>query len=266
MIYLDAITQLAENLKGSERVSVTATATGSAVSLSMSRFRPDDYYNNGDCVFLTGANVNQTLKITDFSSAGVMTISGTLAGTIAVGDIALITSNHFPLSELKSALLLAADELGQIPASDTSLTVVEDQAVYTLPTGVTNVYRVEIAQDSSDPYGWVVYQNWVEVNGTIEFDNAPSGYTIRLYYRKALSDDMGVLSSTNLIQTIPASVPLPRLIWTAVYFATNKYLPRLETDDPAVKELNKQAAGLMMSYRHTHPMPIPQRDPRLSRY
>jgi hypothetical protein len=117
--------------------------------------------------------------------------------------------------DMVDAINIGLSELGYVTQMDTTLTVVDNQTEYTLPSGVYNVVRVQIATSNTDDYGYVTVYNWREVNGAIHFtDELPhtAGYTIRLYYN-ALHDE--VEDDTD---TVSDDIPLPLLIAEARYW------------------------------------------------
>lgn len=114
-----------------------------------------------------------------------------------------------------SAINIALEEIGNVTKVDETLTVVNDQTEYSLPSGVSNVVRVQIANSSSADYDYTTIFTWRETNGKLYLPDElgfDAGNKIRIYY----NDTHDAVS--NDADTIDDDIPIPLLIAIARYW------------------------------------------------
>lgn len=195
----------------------TGTGTGGTITTlidTVQRVEADDNFNGMTLFVLDGDNENLTRRITDFVQAThTLTIGTAFANAMASGDRYLIS--QAVREDLVQAINAALTDIGDVTQVDTSLTVVNDQTEYSLPSGVCNVVRVEVASSASADYNYQKVFNWREINGSLYFTDElgfTPGRTIRIYYNAphALVDaDADVISD---------GIPIALLVDVAAYY------------------------------------------------
>ena len=117
-------------------------------------------------------------------------------------------------NRMVDAVNTALSEVGKVTKVDTTLTVVANQTEYSLPSGVQDVARVQVANDSDSDYYLTMF-NWREIDGALHFTkeiDASAGVTIRLYYNN-IHD-----SVTEDADTIEDEIPIELLTPVAAYY------------------------------------------------
>lgn len=115
---------------------------------------------------------------------------------------------------LKDAVNIALSEIGSVTKVDESLTVVDNQTEYSLPSGVINVVRVQIANGKSTDYNYTTIFTWREINGKLYFPDElgfSAGNKIRIYYNDTHDE---VLNDEDIIDD---DIPIPLLCSIAAY-------------------------------------------------
>lgn len=133
--------------------------------------------------------------------------------------------------DVVDAINLALLDMGLVTKVDETLTVVSNQTEYTLPAGVFNVVRVQVASSSSADYDYQTQYNWREIDGTLYIPDAMklnSGNKIRIYYN-APHDE--VSSDTDIISD---AIPLALLTTMAAYYF--EYIQFYEQTNMGVKD------------------------------
>lgn len=177
-ISLKVIKEVTDVIEGTATSgSVTTLADTALLALF-----PDDHFNKGMLYIKSGTHADKILTITDFATTtGVVTFA-TLTGAIAAGVRYAITTNKFPWDQVVSAIQRALD---QTWVTDLDSTLVGDGSTleFTLPTGVSNISRVELYDGTSK----MVSSHCKETHdGKLRFDYgyAPrDGYFIYIYFR-----------------------------------------------------------------------------------
>ena len=67
-------------------------------------------------------------------------------------------------TKLVEAVNAALMEIGRVTKTDETLVVEPNKAVYTLPSGVSNIVRVQVAADKSERE-YMTHYHWQEVSG-----------------------------------------------------------------------------------------------------
>lgn len=242
----------------------TATGGSTTTLLDTSRTEPDDHFNGGTIWFISGNNANKSAVITDWAiGTGTFTFA-TQTGACAASNLYACASKDYPRWLLYQSINKALQSIGDILDRDTSLVTVEDQSDYTLPSGVYNVKRVEIALDSDAPYRWQIQRNWREIEGKIVFDPGheplADDYTIRLTYmapHSAIDDDT---------DTISDYIHKELLVWAAALHAYEWRMGRVERDEPWVKDARDRAQVMTEQMKMKHPILRLERDPRVGNF
>jgi len=228
----------------------TATASGSTtpfitlIDTSMPRATPaDDWYNNGTIFFTSGSNIGLTRRITDFTnSTGTFQFNvpatGVTARTAALDTYSVMTKS-WPYDAIRQAVNRALAEIGDVDKQDITTTAVADQLSYTLPTGIFNIKRVELATSLTAPLNYIDLSHWHEVNGTIQFDtgHAPSvdTYILRLTYNIPPAE---ITADTT---AIPTNINPIYLKWMAVCEAYRWRIQKIKNDDPTTITMMNEA-------------------------
>lgn len=164
----------------------TTTGAGTTTTTAdTARTESADYFNGGVIFFLSGALVDKTAIVTDFISGTITHAAQSQAPGSGI-DYAVI-DKKYPRGLMVDAINSALAELGPLVATNQALVTIADTESYTLPAGVSNVLRVEVATDDAAPYNWEApYRYWKEKDGSLYFaDNrlpATAAMPIRLHY------------------------------------------------------------------------------------
>jgi len=177
---------------------------GSATTLEDSELSGIADYSKGTIWILSGTHIAKSREILEnpqdkFEFA---TLGSALAGdeSYAVAD-----------QRIRRDLLMSAVNEGlrkvkkRTTEDDSSLTVDAEVDTYTLPAGVSDLTKVEVARNTSTPYGYDEVFHWEEIGGELRFgyDYRPkeTGNKIRLTYKGAhvdVTDESTSLGITNL--------------------------------------------------------------------
>lgn len=231
----------------------TATGAGTTTTLVDTGFATkefaDDYWNYGTIYFLSGTLIGKTAVVSDFAkSTGTVTFP-TQTGAPGTCSYAIVSA-RYTRAELVSSINTALRKIGTIPQEDSTLATTDDTYEYTLPSGVTNIQRVEVALDS-DADTYYTSTQWEEAKdaGKLRFYGDPpsGGYTLRLTYdgvHSAISTDAATVSSY---------VNLERLKYEAAVQAIMNRMQRHGSTDEAglaevLKEYRGQASLMAMRY------------------
>lgn len=255
----DLASEVAPGIIESEATSDGAAGKTTLVDNSLPITAPeDDHYNKGTIWFLDCSltSLNGTSKVvTDFA-----TVTGTSTYTFAAanaqtksGDKYAVANSIYPRYVLRRAINLAVADIGNVDQQSTSLTTVANQSSYTLPTGVYNVVKVEIAQDTSDPYDYMQVYHYQEINGQLQFlpGHQPmlTGYIIRLTYNAPLAE----LNDDS--DTLPNLLNRSWLRWTSKAHALRWRLREVKEDEVNLKQmLNEGIAEAEKRARKYNPM------------
>lgn len=213
------MTTLFEAMKGlvyrGPRVWTGQATGGSTTTLidTVQRLESDDNFNGMTLFVLDGDNENLTRRITDFVQSTATLTVGAFSNAMAAGDRYMIS--QAVREDLVQAINAALTDIGDVTQVDSSLTVVDNQTEYSLPSGVSGVVRVEVANSANADYDYQRVHNWREIDGSLYFTDElgyTAGRTIRLYYNAPHS---AVDADAD---TISDGIPVPLLVDTAVYY------------------------------------------------
>jgi len=167
-------------------------ATGGSTTqlIDTVRIQANDTFNNGVIFFRTGTYANTYAVVTDYASAtGIFTFAAlTGAGIVAGVQYAVFSlMSGLNLYDMIHALNQALQDCGDVLQEDETLTTVDEQEEYDLPTGVYHVRKVQIAQDTAAPWNWRLCSHWDELGAHLripyQYSWIDTGYKIRLTYK-----------------------------------------------------------------------------------
>lgn len=214
------------------------TATGGSVSTLVDSLCTEQqgFYNNGLMWLITGSNPGEWVEILSYGS-GTFTFKSAVTPTIAAGDKYAVIPDDLSRSQLRNAINEACKSVCKIYKSDATLVVVDNQEEYTLPSGVSDVRRIEIAENATSPYSYAVNAYWKEAGGVIYFHpdhipDAAAGNKIRVWYATVHPD---------LDDTTSLYWQVDDILWLAViYILQHDYIAHGE-DHKWVVEMNRKA-------------------------
>lgn len=260
----DVMLDVAEILGGVR----TGTATGgSTVTLvDTNRIEASEYWKNGTLFLLSGTYSGVASRISAYSE-NIITVPSTVGGAIVAGVLYAVSPPRYPFDVMQTALQRAIDEIGESVIIDATLTVTASTHSYTLPAGVSNVLKVEVATSSASPYQYQPNYFWTENGGTLYFEpsKAPStaDMKIRIWYRGAHA----ALSTYSTI--ISPNVNQEWLKWAAVVNVYRDEISQRGKDDPVVIELLNMAMAKereLRDRRRSYHNYITGSDPKLASY
>lgn len=243
------------------------TATdGSTTQLTDSNIdEPNDSYRGGTLWLLSGDNDGACEVIKSHGEGGVLTLKNTLSNAIAAGVSYAVAGRKFPKHVLKQAVQMVLRET-DIMGKDETLEVTADTQVYTLPTGVYDVRRVEVQTNESEPYDYRINQHWREQNGSIYFDPTfepiTAGMTIRLWYAKP----HGEIAESGSIDN---ALDIQYLKWAAAVQVLRRKIQEIKRDNPTDIDMLNEAKSLEESARNRmskYSIRLMNRDAHLARW
>lgn len=237
----------------------TTTAAGTTTTLVDTSFQrnkpPDDAFNYGTLWFISGALAGKTAIVTDWTNLTTTFTFATQSAAPGSGSRYAFLDKDWPRDVLRNAVNAALQTIGGVPDIYTLATfvTVANQEDYTLPDGVYNVRKVEIATSDTAPYYYHTHYHWMEIDGVIRFKNgyAPTttGDLIRLTYivqPGELDDDA---------DTISDYIHPDLLKWTAAVHALMWKQPAMGEQVAYIQQKLQYAVQMerMMRARHTIP-------------
>lgn len=216
------------------RSTATGGTNGSVIDSALNE--RTNWFADGTIFFLSGDLAGKTAVIT--GNNGTTITFPAQSSAVKAGDLYAASRGVYNRAQLVSAINLALQDVGQVTQYNQSLTQVDGQSSYTLPAGISNLVRVDIAQNATEPYEWKRSHYWEEIGGALEFDRgkAPTntGAPLRLWYNaphEPVNQDSDPIS--------PVIAPM-RLAWTAaLYAATDR--AKLESNDERLGDFIKMA-------------------------
>jgi hypothetical protein len=242
---------------------VRSTATdGSQTTLvdTVGRFEGEDFFDNGTLFIKSGNNADKALVISSWNGTSKTFTFASQASACAAADIYAAIPKDFPKGVLVESINQALVGIGKLPETDATLVTVAYQEEYTLPTGIDEVKRVEIANSLTTPYLYVPNVNWVEREGLLVFDTfyepKVSGYKIRLSYNV----DHGEVDADS--DTIDDLIHPKLLTWAA---AVNALRWRMIRNPEEVGARINEAMAQEARYIWKKPKKF-KKDPKFSRW
>lgn len=237
----------------------TATGGSTTTLLDTARRETADYFDQGTIWFVSGNNAGISAVIQAWSGYTFTFAAQSLA--CAAGNRYCVAPSEYPMWLLIQKINEVYRKL-QETSENTALITVEDQQEYTLPSGVYNVRRVEIATQTSAPYYWQRHYNWIERDGKLVFDDdlapAEDGYTIRLQYQvppSELTSDSGAISNT---------INIDRLIWNAAVECIRWHIGKVGSDQKEELRRLQEMLGNAMLMTSRWPIESMNKDPHLA--
>ncbi len=231
--------------------------------IDTNRYEPDDYFNNGLLFIRSGTYAGSTRRITDYvMTTGVITFAAT-STAISIASGIYYTATNTIRDELVQAINEALLMMGEYTEVDETLTVVDNATEYTLPTGVSNVKRIEVYTVSTAPYGFNPLFTWRELGGKIYLPaeiNRTAGNTIRIYYNKHHSHVNADADAINDLFNIK------RLAWTATAMFLMNRMQYSGNSDEREMLLFQNAQMQVQRLASAFPVSKIERDPILARY
>lgn len=250
----EALIDLAEIVDINKGIATSGSSTGMTDSLLS---KPINYFQGGVLLFTSGDLVNQAKDILTSGSDGSFTFadSGSAAG---IGDSYAAVAGKYTRYEMISAINASLREI-RINATDTSLTGIANQEIYTLPEGIIDVRLIETSTTSGSA-GFTPNYNWRIIGDKIIFDQgrspAEDSY-IRIWYTKipdVVYDESDV---------IPEEINRQRLAWSAAYYLMMARLRRGGNEDAGAKKLLEEAEKNKSIYEVRFPIRLLPRSSRL---
>lgn len=265
----DALLTTAQ-LVGMTRSGVnTASGNGTTIIDSTLGDTTDAY--NGGTIFLTSVLDVPTFVPASRRIVAYWQTSGTVTFTPTVtvpGNVFTAGSNYFTLTnarreDIVQAVNMALRQIGAVTKISDALVVINNTQTYALPTGVSNVTRVAIANDASDPveyhrsYSWHEYDGSITIHETI-MQNA--GNIIRLYYD---GQPTQLNADTDVISDL---IDRNRLAWTSAYHFFRNRLAIEGNQDQRVNMLMQEAQAKAEQLARTNPVRRQELDAKLARW
>lgn len=260
----DVMLDVAEIL-GGVRVG-TATGGTTVTLVDTNRNEPAEYWLDGTLFLLSGTYAGVASRISAYSE-NTITVPTTVGGAIVAGVLYAVAPPKYSFDQMQIAIQRALDEMGESVLTDATLVVLASTNSYTLPTGVSNLMRVEVATSSDTPYGYQPSYYWEENGGSLYFEpnKAPStaGMKIRLWYR-------GAHAAVTLYSTvISPNVNQEWLKWMAAVNVYRDTISQTGKDDPVIIELLNQSMAKereLRDRRRSINNYITSIDPKFARY
>lgn len=217
------------------------TATGgSTTTLVDTQLNEASGYYKGGTIWILSGNNDGTCDIVAGFGENTVTLTSTLAQAIVSGVAYAIANSEYPKHRIKQAVLAQLRFAKTLKTNDALIVTVNTEE-YSLPSGVSNVRRVEVATSTSVPYGYTQNRFWKEWNGKIVFDKgyAPTstGNKIRLWY-EGIHDE---IAESGEILT---NIDMNWLKWSAAAYLYREEIKRIQKDNPTALDLLNEAKSL----------------------
>ena len=177
--------------------------------------------------------------------------------------------------ELIDAINVALNNIGRVTLIDTSLTVVDNQLSYDLPSTTTydtdtkvytvesvrNVVRVQVATSTSGDYDYETVYNWREKGGDLIFQDEldyTAGRTIKVFY------NMNHPRVDVIDDNISDDIPIPLIAATAAYYYYLKQYANGGTENKHLSNLLESARREKMEAEMKYRIRRINRDPILN--
>lgn len=255
----DALLGTAE-LVGMTRSGKTTNDGTTTTIIDTTLMDTSDSYNGGT-LFLTDASL--TRRITDYvQTSGTITFTPVVTSAQAEDDHYYTVTNT-RREDIVQAVNQALRQIGSVTKINDTLVVIADTQYYTLPTGVSNVTRIAVANDTSEPIEYHRSYSWHEYDGKLYIHEPilqEAGRTIRLYYD---SQPTQVNADTDVISDL---IDRNRLYWTAAYHFFRNRLAIEGNQDQRVNMLMQEAQAKTEQLARSHPVRRQELDAKLARW
>ena len=253
-----------------ESTTSAAGTTTKLIDTTMPRVQPpNDAFNYGTLWFISGALAGYTAVVTDWvlaTSTFTFVNPMTVAAAPGAASRYAFCDKDWPRDVLRQAVNAALQTIGGVTTQYTNATfiTVQNQMAYTLPAGVYNVKRVEVATSLTAPYDYAIHHNWTETPTQIIFHEGfqivRDGYLIRLTYEAQpaeLTTDAG---------TIDSRIHPDLLKWTAAVNAWMWKEPNIGDPNSLARQRLAYSIQMADSMKKMHRVPKMMTDPKLSRW
>jgi hypothetical protein len=230
----------------------TATGGSATTLIDTARTEPNDQFTNGTIWLLSGNNIGKSAIITSWDLATHTFTFAILTLLCAAGDLYAAVSQDYP----KSALIQSINQVLRntfLPQVDITLVTVADQEEYALPTGVSDVRRVEIAQSDATPYDYLESRNWTETNGKLVFDTDSAPGTASMKIRITWAKPHAILSTDTGV--VDARINTDWLVWHAAADIFRMRMRKTEGREPYIIALYNDAVN--NARQQIHPPFVP---------
>jgi len=224
-------------------ITYEGTATGGSTTTLVDSALdfPQDHFEGGTLWVTSGTADGLCVKVSAYANN---TFTFATSTAVVATNTYVAATKDFPKWLLKQAALMAL-RFTPILKIDTTQTTVADQETYTLPTGVTDVRRVQVAASSSSPYGYETNYHWQEVNGTLYFFDPPAGgYLMRIWY-------VGYHGDIAESGSLEEGVSQDWLKWASAVNAWRWKMEQIRKDNPVAMDLMNEAKTLEANAERT---------------
>lgn len=243
-----------------------ATSTGASnYVVDVKRYEADDYFNNGTIFIRSGTYAGKTARVLDYTQSNgyiqIYQITGGNFEYVNSGVYYSITNEN--REALVQAINQALFDIGEYTEINDTLVVVQNQNEYTLPSGVSNVKRISIANYVNDPIEYHRAYHWREISGKLYIDEPimqPAGNIIRIYYLKRHAE---VNNDTDVIQ---GGIDTVWLAWAATYYFLRTRLQYSGNTDEREQMLLQEAQAKHEKYSRLSLNSRLERDANLARW
>lgn len=241
-------------------------ATGGSVTtlVDTARSEESEKWDGGTLWITSGVHIGTCYQIASFVS-NTITLNSTLSSAITAGTEYSVLPAEFSYDMLKMAVQAILSEMGDVMQIDDSLASTVDDEYYSLPNGVYNIFRVELASNDASPYSFSPNYFWKELAGLLHFipGNKPGvdAKKIRVWYK---APHAPVDLVTDILST---SVDRNWLKWAGLAFVLRNSLAVRGKDKPIYVDLLNQAMQKEAEYRNANSkknMTMVAPDPRLN--
>ena len=240
-----------------------ATGGSTTTLVDTSRDEESEFWAGGTLWITSGTQAGRCIKILTYVD-NTMTFAA-LDGAVVAGVEYYALPKEFTQDAIKTAIQASLQELGDIITVDETLTTNTDDEVYTLPTGVYNILRIEIASSDTAPYQYAPNFFWRELGGYLYFTPSKKpgtdSYKMRLWYKAPHGD---VFDDTDVIDN---AVDRSWLKWAAVSHVLRNSISVKGKDKSISVDMLNQALTKEAEYRNRQEkknMILLSPDPRLN--
>jgi len=239
-------------------VSGVSTAAGTTTRLvDADRHEADGYFNGGTLFVQSGVYAGSTDRIVSYKAAETYFELQHAKEELYLSGLRYTATNQ-NRGMLVQAVNQALTHMGLYTVTDDSITSDTSSTEYDLPTGVSDVVRIDEISGSGS---FSPVKTWSEYAGKLYLDKPLStGYKLRLYYNKLHN----TLSQDG--DTIDYAFHLTRIAWTATYFYELSRLQYLGTNADKENALFVNAQQQVAKQERIHPVRKLERAGNMARY
>jgi hypothetical protein len=258
MILYSLIYHVADLLRETRHGIVTTGGTTTFVDSLLDE--ADNVFDSGTCLFQSGRNKLRSTRIV--SQVGTLITIEALDYDVIPGVVYSLISPNYPRQNIVAAINSALLELSPIVDYD-DLTIDDEDTTgleeYDLP-GYWDVRKVEVSQQTAEPYTWQVKYRWNMENNRIIFPTAITGARLRIWHsheHQHVSRD-----EDNTSDDIHPSL----LTWLAAYYAALQRFQHVENNEPNTASFLGMAEKRIAELKARYPVHRMTATPKLSSY